>query len=316
MIRHLLLTASVIGAVVAGTAVPAAAVISPNEVPARITLRLAGDPQTVLRVPDGSRLGTTWTVGAWTGSEHELFEPLLDPDGEHVKFKSAHDGLCEHTIANAGRPIGAGDCAWPDGWSFVQKSIGYQLVDRRFGGCLTAASGVAVTSPCSSLGDADDVWLPVWEHRGTSNPKLPGTITLRLSTEPDQAAVVIGASPNNSAILIQWPLQNQPHYKWMPRVFQPGAYAFENVNSGLCMNVAGGGSANGTSIIQWPCGPFTNSQWTFNAAGSGYQLVGVQSGLCVNVRGGTGAGNWIIQWTCQPQGAPNDTWLPVWEPLG
>ncbi|WP_166385920.1 RICIN domain-containing protein [Catellatospora methionotrophica] len=265
-------------------------------------------------MPDGSRYGTPWAVGPWTGSEHELWQPLLD--GEFVKLKSAHDGLCEHTGRGAASPVGGGDCAWQDGWTFVRQSIGYQLVDRRYGGCLTAANGAAVTSACSSVGNPDDVWLPVWEHRGTSDPKLPGTVTLRLNTDPQQVAVVGGASTANGARLIQWPVQDQPHYKWKPRVYQAGAYAFENVNSGLCMNVAGGGSANGAAIVQFTCGSFANSQWTFNAKGSGYQLVGVQGGSCVNVSGGTGAGNWIIQFACQPLGAPNDTWLAVWEPLG
>jgi hypothetical protein len=122
------------------------------------------------------------------------------------------------------------------------------------------------------------------------------------------------------------------------------AYAAQIVGiGGKCLNVKGGGDADGTPIILWPCSGTDNEQWHFrhgrivgiggkclNVSGGGdasgtpiilyhcsgtenerwhregRQIVGI-GGKCLNVRGGGDAnGTEIILWPCVD--APNDRW--------
>ncbi|MBB6037921.1 RICIN domain-containing protein [Phytomonospora endophytica] len=283
--------------------------------PAQISLRLAADPDRVLRVPAGTGQGEPWTVGDWTGGEDELWEPL--GDSGKFNFKSVSNGLCSHRPVVDGGDIGAWDCAKSEGWTFVKKGDGYQIVDQRRGSCLAAASGRATTLPCSAAGSEEDVWLPVWEHRA-AEPGFPEAITLRLYVDTGQAAVVSGNSTANGTQLMLWQIQDMPVYQWNPTAYQAPngtrVWGLANVNSGLCANVAGGGAVDGTAIIQWPCGGQQNAVWWFAAQGAGYQVGGLESGKCLNVAGGAIPGQPLVLYTCQPGGAVNDVWLPVWEP--
>lgn len=139
-------------------------------------------------------------------------------------------------------------------------------------------------------------------------------MTLRLASDPGQVANVRGASTDNGAQIIQWPLSNTTNELWEPESTLDGHYRFKAVNSGLCLNVRGGGTEDGAQIIQYTCGSAANELWRFVQKGIGYQIVSKSSGKCLNVRGGVGQGNELIQYTCTADGAANDVWLPVWEP--
>jgi hypothetical protein len=63
---------------------------------------------------------------------------------------------------------------------------------------------------------------------------------------------------------------------------------------GKCLNVKGGGSADGTPIILWHCSGTPNEQWHRN----GSRITGI-GGKCLNVQGGGDAnGTPIILWPC------------------
>ena len=71
---------------------------------------------------------------------------------------------------------------------------------------------------------------------------------------------------------------------------------------GKCLNVAGGGDANGTQIILYHCSGTPNERWHRE----GRQIVGI-GGKCLNVQGGGDAdGTPIILWPCA--NAANDRW--------
>ncbi|PVE11881.1 RICIN domain-containing protein [Streptomyces scopuliridis] len=71
-------------------------------------------------------------------------------------------------------------------------------------------------------------------------------------------------------------------------------------NPSQVANVKGGGSANGTPVIQWPWSGTPNERWEATAKGGGYyQFASLESGKCLNVKGGGNAnGTEVIQWTC------------------
>ncbi|MGY0232682.1 RICIN domain-containing protein [Longispora urticae] len=155
---------------------------------------------------------------------------------------------------------------------------------------------------------------------GATSPGGPVTeavqvqqVTLRLASDPGQVANVSGASVDNGAAVIQWPLSNAGNERWEAESTLDGYYRFKAVHSGKCLNVQGGGTQDGTAVIQYTCGNAANELWKLVPKGIGYQVVGKESGKCLNVRGGVGRGNPLIQYTCVAGGAPNDVWLPVWE---
>jgi hypothetical protein len=78
----------------------------------------------------------------------------------------------------------------------------------------------------------------------------------------------------------------------------PAGYThWQNARSGLCLGAAGGGTANGTKIIQWTCNPANEDQmWTRNS--SGY-LLNRKSGKCLAIPNNSAlAGTRLILWEC------------------
>ena len=167
-------------------------------------------------------------------------------------------------------------------------------------GLVTAAAGLAM---CAQLpASADQVQLKV--------------VTLRLASDPTQVANVQGASLADGAQVIQYPWSGTANERWLATVEPDGYYRFASLASNKCLNVAGGGNANGTPVIQFTCTTTgaPNERWKFVQTGIGYQIVSQTGGKCLNVAGGVGVGNSLIQYTCTPGGGANDVWLPVWEP--
>ena len=71
-----------------------------------------------------------------------------------------------------------------------------------------------------------------------------------------------------------------------------------------CLDVKGGGSADGTPIILWPCHGSPNQQWAVVPPG----LIRGIGGKCLDVTGGGSAdGTPIILWPCH--GTDNQKWI-------
>ncbi|MFD9129734.1 RICIN domain-containing protein [Kitasatospora sp. NPDC059571] len=139
-------------------------------------------------------------------------------------------------------------------------------------------------------------------------------LSLRLAADPRQVANVQGGATANGTPVIQYPWTGQPNERWEATPTGGGYYRFTSFASGKCLNVQGGGTADGTPVIIYTCGGYDNEQWKLVPKGIGYQIVAKSSGKCLNVRGAVGVGNALVQYTCTADGAPNDVWLPVWEP--
>ncbi|MFF0434499.1 RICIN domain-containing protein [Streptomyces sp. NPDC004327] len=138
--------------------------------------------------------------------------------------------------------------------------------------------------------------------------------TLRLLSDDKQVANVQGAGTADGVPIIQYPWSGRSNERWELDSALGGYYRIKSVSSGKCVNVEGGGNANATRVIQYTCGTSDNELWKFVPVGSGYQVVVKSSGKCLNVAGGVGVGHGLIQYDCVAGGAPNDVWLPVWEP--
>jgi alpha-L-fucosidase len=74
--------------------------------------------------------------------------------------------------------------------------------------------------------------------------------------------------------------------------------------SGRCIDINGGSTANGARAQLWDCNGGTNQQWNVNANGT---IAGVHSGLCLDASGyGTANGTLIHLWSCH--GGTNQQW--------
>ena len=66
-----------------------------------------------------------------------------------------------------------------------------------------------------------------------------------------------------------------------------------------CVDVAGGGTADGTLIRQWTCNGTVSQQFSIVSIGSGLVNIKTFANKCADVAGGqTGDGTLIREWTC------------------
>jgi hypothetical protein len=89
------------------------------------------------------------------------------------------------------------------------------------------------------------------------------------------------------------------------------AYQVSVTNSGKCLDIVAGSTANAALVQQWGCSSDAWQRFTLNAAGSGYHtLVNVNSGKCLDIPNGTTtSGVQLQQWSCS--GATNQQWRLV-----
>lgn len=126
-----------------------------------------------------------------------------------------------------------------------------------------------------------------------------------------KAVVVLGASMDNSAELVQWfySVADPKNDEWyFNKIGTTGYYKITNVKSGLAMNVQGQSTSNSAKIIQYgyTADQLYNDEWFLISVGGGYyRIVSRHSGLSINVQGNvTTDGANIIQYE-YPTGATN-----------
>lgn len=90
---------------------------------------------------------------------------------------------------------------------------------------------------------------------------------------------------------------------------------FAAVHSGKCLNVKGGGEANGTPVQQYRCVGAANERWRAVPQDDGtYQLVGEQSWKCLNVPGLNTADSVPVEQYACVAGAAFEKWTPTLVP--
>ncbi|HUP92977.1 MAG TPA: RICIN domain-containing protein [Solimonas sp.] len=71
------------------------------------------------------------------------------------------------------------------------------------------------------------------------------------------------------------------------------------VKTNKCLDVSGGSTAEGASVIEYACQGSTNQRWKVQAAGAYVELVNQKSSKCLRVSGDSSAdGAQMVQWTC------------------
>ncbi|MFE5858540.1 RICIN domain-containing protein [Streptomyces sp. NPDC056500] len=163
-------------ALAAVPATPAGATAAQQAAPPalqQLTLRLADDPGQIADVSGASQAdGAEVIQWAWSTGSNARWT-TEDAGGGYVSFAAVHSGKCIDV-----RGVSTADdtdviqytCngGTNQQWRFVAKGNGYQIVARHSDKCLNVRGGTGqgnrlIQYTCSSAGEENDVWLPVWE---------------------------------------------------------------------------------------------------------------------------------------------------------
>ncbi|MFE0325861.1 RICIN domain-containing protein [Streptomyces sp. NPDC058960] len=98
-----------------------------------------------------------------------------------------------------------------------------------------------------------------WTCNGQSNqqfefvPVSSGYGQLRAQNSGQVVAVAGGSTAAGTPDIVQQAPDGAAGTLWLPVRQSDGSYSFQNKNSGLCLDVFGGGSNLGQQLDQWPC---------------------------------------------------------------
>ncbi|MFF4800823.1 RICIN domain-containing protein [Streptomyces sp. NPDC001351] len=195
---------------------------------------------TVHRIPDQAPLGAPQTV----------YDQNVSASGGSITvpftFQGAHDAFAVQLT-----PGSSGGGGYPDGY--------HQLVVANSNLCLD------VYGNSGSAGAAIDQW----GCNGQGNqqfqfvPASGGYGELRTQSSGLDVAVAGTSTAAGTPDIVQQAPGTAANGLWLPVRQSDGSYAFQNRNSGLCLDVYGAGSNAGQQLDQWQCknAPGTNQDF-------------------------------------------------------
>ncbi|MFJ9098059.1 RICIN domain-containing protein [Streptomyces sp. NPDC102405] len=195
---------------------------------------------TVHRIPDQAPLGAPLTV----------YDQNLSASGGSITvpltFQGTHDAFAVYLT-----PATSGGEGFPAGY--------HQLVVGHDNLCLD------VYGNSGSAGAVIDQWT----CNGQSNqqfqfvPASGGYGELRAQGSGQDVAVAGSSTTAGTPNIVQQPPGTTANGLWLPVRQSDGSYAFQNRNSGLCLDVYGAGSSAGQQLDQWQCknAPGTNQDF-------------------------------------------------------
>jgi hypothetical protein len=137
--------------------------------------------------------------------------------------------------------------------------------------------------------------VPVQDPAGP--PEYPQRVEI---TPPDAYTHLTQAWPAQPVLggdVAIWPLRSAP-----PGPVPTGIGTVRGAFNGMCMAVAGSGSANGTKVVAWKCNDHSSQQWTAYSD-STLRI----NGKCLDVAGrSTTIGAQVELWACD--GSPSQRW--------
>lgn len=140
---------------------------------------------------------------------------------------------------------------------------------------------------------------------GTALPAHASPTVYRITTLASLALDVSGASGDDGAAVIQWPVNGGQNQEWTLVAKTYGSW-FVNYSTGKCLSVRGGDTSAGAALVQYTCIDVAYEEWTWEPVNSGtaYLLRNASSHQVADVPGGTG--NWGAQLDQWPStGNPN-----------
>ncbi|MEW1775141.1 RICIN domain-containing protein [Streptomyces sp. NPDC086777] len=195
---------------------------------------------TVHRIPDQAPLAAPQTV----------YDQNVSTSGGSVTvpvtFQASHDAFAVRLT-----PATSSGGGFPDGY--------HQLVVASDQLCLD------VYGNSGTAGAAIDQWT----CNGQTNqqfrfvPASDGYGELRAQSSGQDVAVADGSTAAGTPDIVQQAPGTAANALWLPARQSDGTYAFQNRNSGLCLDVYGAGGTAGQQLDQWQCknAPGTNQDF-------------------------------------------------------
>jgi len=200
-------------------------------------------------------------------------------------------------------------------WQLLNVPQQYQIINKNSGLAMDLISGnEANNAPIeqwgASGGDANQDWSVITTPDGN---------TALISGLTGMAATIAGGSTQSLATVVDWPYavgNTTLEYKLISE--GGGWYEIQNVNSGMVLDDNANGTANGTTIIQYPASGAANQLWEFvpvTSFSGTYQIQSASSNQCLDVTGGSKTnGAAVIQYPYG--GGSNQQWTFVPTSMG
>ncbi|HWG98502.1 MAG TPA: RICIN domain-containing protein [Pilimelia sp.] len=124
-----------------------------------------------------------------------------------------------------------------------------------------------------------------------ADPAMPGHV-YRITTTGSLAVEVAGASHDNGAPVIQWPVKvpdYQQNQQWRLEARGGGTFWLRNMRSGKCLTVADASHQPGAGLVQHDCNDGANERWYLNPVNSNtmYKIRSVATAYVMDVPNGT-----------------------------
>ncbi|MFJ8750928.1 family 43 glycosylhydrolase [Streptomyces sp. NPDC102441] len=146
-----------------------------------------------------------------------------------------------------------------------------------------------------------DFGTPAASGTALEVPSGEPTVTYQRITNRGSGKVIDVQAPNtdNRTPIGQYGWNGAAWQQWRTVDSGNGYTSLESLNSGKCLDVLDFSTADGASVIQWPCHGGANQQFQWVPVGDHYQLKNRHSGKCLTVVGGSTAdGARLEQRTC------------------
>ena len=88
------------------------------------------------------------------------------------------------------------------------------------------------------------------------------------------------------------------HQQWVPPSSSTRNTWLFASNEKKCVDLAGGDTTNGNSIVIWDCNNGQSQQWSYDPFKSGFIYYSADTSKCVDLRGDTTNGNPLQIWDC------------------
>ncbi|MCR5717776.1 MAG: RICIN domain-containing protein [Oscillospiraceae bacterium] len=173
---------------------------------------------------------------------------------------------------------GTADGVVHDMWKFIDEGNGYYSLISAIGDGGTFALDVAGRKTANGTN------VDIYTYNGGDNQKFmltknaDGSYKLRTKITGGKSAVEIADAGKGSGDNVQqWEINGANCQDWiLEAVSDPGckmntavSYEFENVNSGMVMDIEAGKMADGTNVQQWSTGHFNSQKWVLEAFSGG-----------------------------------------------
>jgi Ricin-type beta-trefoil lectin domain-like/Putative Ig domain len=199
---------------------------------------------------------------------------LLDTDHYLVKFVDSA-GTVWYNGTPAGAPTEADANAIQLEGRLDSAVTGINAVMSAAGGYPTGYNKLVIGNDSLCLdgyGDTSNAGAIIdqWTCSGQTNqefqfvPTSGGFGELEVENSGQDVTVLNSSTSQGVADIVQEPVNGNAASQWLPEQQSDGSYEFKNDNSGLCLDVDGGGSNLGQQLDQWPCknAPGTNQDFT------------------------------------------------------